>query len=125
MRHTILPAHLRRLVPAALLAACVSLAPAQSGLPLFFVPAADGYSLRQAGLGAYFGPRQVVLRVGGREVTQRFEGAARASRLEARGRQAGTVNYISGRRPEEWRTSIPASPTWRYISAIPALATST
>ncbi len=121
MRHTKLPVFLQRLALTALAAAGLPPATAQTGLPLFFVPGGEGFQLRQAGLGASFGPGQVTLTLGGRVLRQSFEGTSGHGRLEPAGRASGTVNYLYGNRPEAWRTGVAAYPAVAYRDLYPGV----
>jgi hypothetical protein len=88
-----------------LLANCAILAAGagrREPVPLFFLanhgqaPPAVRFMAKAPGLTAYFSPGEVLFRMAGKTLRMHFEGAVRASRLEAGNRLPGAANFLTG-----------------------------
>lgn len=75
---------------------------------------------RAPGLTAYFSPGEALLRVAGKTVHMRFEGAARASRPEAMDRLPGVANFLIGPK-DRWLLAQPLFGSVLYRNLYPGV----
>ncbi|MEO8369547.1 MAG: hypothetical protein ABI806_10125, partial [Candidatus Solibacter sp.] len=100
--------------------------PGPEALPFFFVPnrgqaSADvRYMTRGSGLTVQLRASEIELRVAGRTVSLRFEGANPESSIESGSPLQGRANFFYGG-PSEWRTDIPLFNSVLYRDLYPGI----